>query len=85
MKNLRILLTAPVVVYEKSGKRSEKCISDLKYKKTSKNSFTLFIKAEGGLPVKRFVDGDDVTPGIRQIINDKCTCITFDFLEIDLK
>ena len=85
MKNLRILLSAPVVVYEKSGKRSEKCISDLKYKKTSKNSFTLFIKAEGGLPVKRFVDGDDVTPGIRQIINDKCTCITFDFLEINLK
>ncbi len=85
MKNLRILLSAPVVVYEKSGKRSEKWISDLKYKKTSKNSFTLFIKAEGGLPVKRFVDGDDVTPGIRQIINDKCTCITFDFLEINLK
>ena len=85
MKNLQILLSEPVVVYEKSGKRSEKCISDLKYKKTSKNSFTLFIKAEGGLPVKRFVDGDDVTPGIRQIINDKCTCITFDFLEIDLK
>ena len=84
MKKLRIL-SAPVIVYDKSGKRSEKCISDLKYKKTSKNSFTLFIKAEGGLPVKRFVDGDDVTPGLCQIINDKCTCITFDFLEIDLK
>ena len=85
MKNLQVLLSAPVVVYDKSGKRSEKYISDLKYKKTSKNSFTLIIKAEGGLPVKRFVDGDDVTPGIRQIINDKCTCVTFDFLEIDLK
>ncbi len=85
MKNLRVLLGAPVVVYEKSGKRSEKYISNLKYKKTSKNNFTLFIKVEGGLPVKRFVDGDDVTPGIRQIINDKCTCLTFDFLEIDLK
>ena len=85
MKNLRILLNAPVVVYEKSGKRSEKYISNLKYKKTSKNNFTLFIKAEGGLPVKRFVDGDDVTPGISQIINDKCICMTFDFLEIDLK
>ena len=50
-----------------------------------KNSFTLYIKAEGGLPVKRFVDGDDVTPSVCQIINDKCTCVTFDFLEIDLK
>lgn len=85
MVKLKSILSGPVVVYETSGKRSEKVISDLKYKKTSKNCFTLFIKAEGGLPVKRFVDGDDVTPGIRQIMNDKCTCITFDFLEIDLK
>ena len=85
MKNLKSILGGPVVVYEKSGKRSEKIISDLRYKKTAKNCFTLFIKAEGGLPVKRFVDGDDVTPGIRQIMNDKCSCITFDFLEIDLK
>ncbi|GBL41854.1 tRNA pseudouridine synthase Pus10 [Nitrosarchaeum sp.] len=85
MAKLKSILNGPVVVYETSGKRSEKVISDLKYKKTSKNCFTLFIKAEGGLPVKHFVDGDDVTPGIRQIMNDKCTCITFDFLEIDLK
>ena len=85
MTKLKSILNGPVVVYETSGKRSEKVISDLKYKQTSKNCFTLFIKAEGGLPVKRFVDGDDVTPGIRQLMNDKCTCITFDFLEIDLK
>ena len=85
MAKLKSILSGPVVVYETSGKRSEKVVSNLKYKKTSKNCFTLFIKAEGGLPVKRFVDGDDVTPGIRQIMNDKCTCITFDFLEIDLK
>lgn len=84
MKKLKSILSGPVVVYEKSGKRSEKIISDLKYKKTAKNCFTLFIKAEGGLPVKRFVDGDDVIPGICQILNDKCTCMTFDFLEIDL-
>ena len=85
LKNLKNILCHPVVVYEKSGKRSEKCIFDLKYAKTSKNSFTLFIKVEGGLPVKRFVDGDDVTPSVSQIIDDKCTCMTFDFLEIDLK
>ena len=85
MKKLKSILSGPVVVYEKSGKRSEKVISDLKYKKTAKNCFTLFIKAEGGLPVKRFVDGDNVTPGICQIMNDNCKCITFDFLEIDLK
>jgi tRNA pseudouridine synthase 10 len=84
MKKLKNILFNPVVVYEKSGKRSEKIISILKYKKISKNHFKLIIKAEGGLPVKRFVDGDDVIPGICQIMNDKCICMTFDFLEISL-
>jgi tRNA pseudouridine synthase 10 len=85
MKKLNDIINSILVVYDSSGRRSEKLISDLKYKKTSKNCFTLFIKAEGGLPVKRFVEGDNVTPGISQILNDKCKCIQFDFLEIVLK
>ena len=85
IKKLKNIPNNPVIVYEKSGKRSEKIISNLKYKKTAKNHFTLFMKAEGGLPIKRFVEGDNVTPGISQVMNDKCTCDTFDFLEIDLK
>jgi len=84
MKKLKNILSTPVVIYEKSGKRTEKIISTLKYKKTSKNHFKLIIKAEGGLPIKRFVEGDDVTPSICQIMNDCCTCMAFDFLEISL-
>ena len=42
------------------GKRSEKKIFSVKYRKNSNNTFTLFIKAEGGLPIKRFVNSDDV-------------------------
>ena len=85
LKKLKNITDNPVVVYEKSGKRSEKQVSDLKYEKISKNHFTLFLKAEGGLPLRRFVDGDDVTPGVSQIMNDKCTCLAFDFLDIDMK
>ena len=85
MKKLKDITINPVVVYEKSGKRSEKTVSNLKYKKTSKNHFTLSINAEGGLPIKRFIDGDDVTPGISQLLNNKCTCESFDFLKVDLK
>ena len=85
MKKLKDVTSKPIVIYEKSGRRIEKMISNLKYKITSANHFTLIIKAEGGLPVKRFVDADDVTPGICQIINDKCTCLSFDFLEVNLK
>jgi tRNA pseudouridine synthase 10 len=84
LKKLKDLLKHPIVVYEKSGKRSEKKIFSMKYKKNSGNTFTLFIQAEGGLPVKRFVHGDDVSPGISQILNTSCVCQEFDFHDIKI-
>jgi len=85
LKKLKDLHKHPIVVYEKSGKRSEKTIFSVKYKKNSKNAFTMFVKAEGGLPIKRFVDGDDVSPGISQILNTSCKCQEFDFLDIEVE
>jgi len=84
LKKLKELQKRPVVVYEKSGKRSEKKIFFVKYRKNSNNTFTLFIKAEGGLPIKRFVNSDDVSPGISQILNTSCMCQEFDFLDIEI-
>ena len=85
LKKLKDLTKYPVVVYEKSGKRSEKKILTVKYKYNSDDVFTLFIKAEGGLPVKRFVSGDDVSPGISQILNVSCKCQEFDFFDIEIQ
>ena len=84
LKKLKELQKRPIVVYEKSGKRSEKKIFSVKYRKNSNNTFTLFIKAEGGLPIKRFVNSDDVSPGISQILNTSCMCQEFDFLDIEI-
>ena len=84
LKKLKDLQKHPIVVYEKSGKRSEKKIFSVKYKKNSSNAFTLFIIAEGGFPVKRFVNSDDVSPGISQILNTSCICQQFDFLDIQV-
>ncbi|NNL58492.1 MAG: pseudouridine synthase [Nitrosopumilus sp.] len=81
---LKTLTKQPIVVYETSGKRSEKKIFSLKYKKISKNDFTLLIKADGGLPVKRFVSGDDVSPSISKIFKRVCTCKEFDFLDVEV-
>jgi len=84
LKKLKDLLKHPIVVYEKSGKRTEKKISSMKYKKNSRNTFTLFIQVEGGLPVRRFVNSDDVSPGISQTLNTSCVCQEFDFHDINL-
>lgn len=85
LKKLKELLTTPVVVYDKSGKRSEKRIFEVNYKKNPNNLFTLTVKAEGGLPIKRFVTGDDITPGISTILNISCVCEEFDFFDIEVQ
>ena len=85
LQKLKDLTTCPIVIYEKSGKRYEKKIFDLNYKKNSKNVFTMTITAEGGLPIKRFITGDDVLPNISTIFDTPCTAQEFDFLDILVK
>ena len=68
-----------IAVYEKSGRRTEKLIKNIQYKTDSENSFCLSMTAGGGLPLKRFVSGDDVFPNISDILENKCRCETFDF------
>ena len=85
LQKLKNLPKNPITVYEKSGKRSEKKIFSIKYKKHDDTSFTLFFKFEGGLPVKRFVTGDDVSPGISQTLGISCKCVKFDFHDVEVK
>ena len=84
LRKLKKFLEIPIIIYENSGKRSEKKIFDVRYKINSKNKFTLKINAEGGLPIKRFLIGDNVVPGISQTIENNCKCDEFDFLEIKM-
>ena len=85
LKKLKNLTTTPIVIYEKSGKRYEKKIFDVKYKKNSKSVFTMTIIAEGGLPIKRFIVGDDVLPNISILFDTTCVIQEFDFLDITVK
>jgi len=85
LRKLKDLKNHPIVIYDKSGKRSEKKVFSMKYKKNLNKGFTMIVKAEGGLPVKRFVTGDDVSPSLSNILNTQCMCTEFDFLEIEVK
>ena len=85
LQKLKNLTKTPITVYEKSGKRSEKKILSIKHKKHNDMSFTLFFKFEGGLPVKRFITGDDVSSGISQTLGISCKCLEFDFHNIEVK
>ena len=86
LKKLKNISNHFVVVYDAFGKRSEKKIFDVKYRKNSETTFTLMMKAEGGLPIKKFVsDADDVVPTVSKILNVQCTCQELDFLDIEVQ
>ncbi len=82
LKKLKTLTNIPIFISEKSGKSYEKKIFDLKYRKISDQIILLKIRAEGGLPIKRFVTGNNVEPNISGIIGMDCLSENFDFLEI---
>ena len=83
LKNLKKLAGATVAVYEKSGRRSEKKIHSIRYKR-KKDTVEVMMRADGGLPIKRFVSGDEVSPSISQVLGAPCTCLEFDFVDVSM-
>jgi tRNA pseudouridine synthase 10 len=84
LKPLVTLTKNNIVVYDKN-KRNEKSIYAVKYKLLSSNSFSLSITADGGLPIKRFVEGNNVFPNLTELLGTWCSCKEFDFHEVSLK
>ncbi|KAG2480950.1 MAG: tRNA pseudouridine synthase Pus10 [Nitrosopumilales archaeon] len=42
------------------------------------------LTVDGGLPIKRFVEGDSVKPNISEILDMNCKCKEFDFYSVEL-
>ena len=84
LTSLKSLIKTPIVIYEKPNKRNQKSIYSVKFKKSSPKSFLFWITADGGLPIKRFVEGNDIQPNVAELIGHKCECKEFDFHKIDL-
>ena len=82
---LKTLTKTPIAIYEKPNKRNQKSITKIKFKKSSPRSFSLRITAEGGLPIKRFIEGNNIYPNLSELISNKCECKEFDFHNISLK
>ena len=84
LNHLKTLKKIPIVINEKF-KRNEKSIYKVKFKKLSPTTFSLWITADGGLPIKRFVEGKNVHPNLSEILGTDCECKQFDFHKIELK
>ena len=84
LKSLHKLEKQTISVYENSGKKNQKKIYRIKCKKISYNSFSVFLEADGGVPLKRFVNGSEVEPSLTSVLENQCKCKVFDFHKITL-
>ena len=84
LKRLKQLVTVPIEITDSNNKQHKRAIHKLKYKKNSLQSFTVEIEADGGIPIKRFVDGFNIIPNISSILGIQCSCEKFDINQIYL-
>jgi tRNA pseudouridine synthase 10 len=87
-KNLKKLnsLTGSVVSFENKSKMAVKRIYSARIRQIDSKHFTLTIVADGGLMIKQFVGGEEyMKPNVSEILGDKCSCITFDILDVKLQ
>ena len=85
LKNLKSIKKTPILVSEKPRKEASKSVDEISYKKTSSNSFSMTITTDGGLPIKKFVEGGSVKPSISEILGMNCKCKEFDFHSVELQ
>jgi tRNA U54 and U55 pseudouridine synthase Pus10 len=84
LKKLKQLINIPITLTGTHGKQTKKIVHKLRYRKNSLQSFTIEIDTDGGLPIKRFVEGNSVIPNITEMLNIKCFCKKFDINQIIL-
>ena len=81
---MKQLVNITITLTSTSGKQIKKTIHKLRYRKNSPQSFTIEIDTDGGLPIKRFVEGNNVIPNITEVLNIQCFCKKFDINQITL-
>ena len=83
LKKLKYLANIVIKITD-SNRQYKKTIYNLKYKKYSLQSFAIEMEADGGIPIKRFVNGFSVIPNISSILDTDCFCEKFDVNQIYL-
>ena len=84
LEKLKQLVIIPIEITDSNNKQHKKTVYKLNYEKNSLQSFTVEIEADGGIPIKRFVDGFNIIPNISSILGTQCSCEKFDINQIYL-
>jgi tRNA pseudouridine synthase 10 len=84
MKKLKTLASAQVK-FESKNRTATKQIRSVQAR-VHDNEFTLTLAADGGLPIKQFVGGEQYCePSVSGLLEAKCECTTFDILSVEFQ
>ncbi len=73
-----------IIISDIRRKRAQKLIYSIKSKKNSSNSMSMRLIIDGGVPIKQFVEGNNVSPSLTELIENQCKCSQFDIEDIKL-
>jgi len=79
---LRSMKESLVQYRNNKGKMVYKKVHRLRILSTRGKRLTVEIKLEGGLPVKRLINGDSVSPSLSELLGTSLTCQRFDILKV---
>ena len=82
LRRLRRLSGSLIRIRSKNDGQITKKIHRLTYRRSNTGAFVVWADLEGGIPVKRLVTGDGVTPSISEILGVPCRCARFDFEDV---
>ena len=77
-------LKMPLEIRIDGNKPTLKKIYKINFKKISSNLLKIHIYADGGLPIKSFIQNITVFPNLAYLLKNQCKCVQFDFKKIDV-
>jgi len=82
LKELKKFKGQYITLYENLGYKNKKRIYNMKFKEICDKSFKVEMESDGGIPIKRFVMGQEVEPSMSSMLATNCKCKSFDFHKI---
>jgi len=85
LRSLSRLMRNVVVEFRRPGEKpAYKRVYRVKAKAAGRGGILAEIKLDGGLPVKRLVNGDSVSPSISEVLKADLKCRKFDILKVEV-
>ena len=82
LRGLRAL--AGTVAVLDGRRRAERAVHSVRFRRGRGGRFTMRLVSDGGIPIKRLVEGGGVEPSASSVLGAACECERFDFDDIEV-